>query len=35
MFLLVTGRDGSKNLLVFRWPNGYDRFTVLSSNTML
>lgn len=34
MFLLVAGRDGSKNLLVSRWPNGFDRLAVLSSKTM-
>jgi len=34
MFLLVAGRDGSHNLLVSRWPNGYDRLAVLSSKTM-
>jgi len=34
MFLLVAGPDGSKNLLISRWPNGTDNLAIVSSKTM-
>jgi outer membrane protein assembly factor BamB len=34
MFLLVDGRDGSKNLLISRWPNGNDGLAIVNSKTM-
>ncbi|MEA1949916.1 MAG: VCBS repeat-containing protein, partial [Planctomycetota bacterium] len=33
-FLLVAGPRGSKNLLISRWPNGYDKLSIVSSRTM-
>jgi hypothetical protein len=34
MFLLVAGPGGSKNLLISRWPNGFDHLAIVSSKTM-
>ncbi len=34
MFLLVAGRENSRNLLISRWPNGNDHLAVVSSRTM-
>lgn len=34
MFLLVAGPDGSRNLLVSRWPNGNDSLAIVNSKTM-
>jgi outer membrane protein assembly factor BamB len=33
-FLLVDGPDGSKNLLISRWPNGNDHLAVVNSKTL-
>jgi hypothetical protein len=35
MFLLVTGRDGNRNVLISRWPNGYDGLAIVNSKTMV
>lgn len=34
MFLLVPGPDGSRNLLIARWPNGTDRLAIVNSRTL-
>jgi len=34
MFLLVDAPDGSRNLLISRWPNGYDNLAIVNSKTM-
>jgi hypothetical protein len=34
MFLLVAGQDGSTNLLISRWPNGFDGLAMVNSRTM-
>lgn len=34
MFSLVAARDGSKNLLISRWPNGNDHLAIVNSKTM-
>jgi len=34
MFLLVAAADGSRNLLISRWPNGNDHLAVVNSKTM-
>jgi len=34
MFSLVAARDGSRNLLISRWPNGNDHLAIVNSKTM-
>ena len=34
MFLLVPGPNGSRNLLVSRWPNGNDHLAIVNSKTL-
>ncbi len=34
MFSLVAGRNGSKDLLISRWPNGNDHLAIVNSKTM-
>jgi outer membrane protein assembly factor BamB len=34
MFLLVAGPDDSQNLLISRWPNGFDGLAIVNSRTM-